>query len=404
LTPAAWRAHLREAFVAARARVDLRERVRDALGRSRFGGRGVSVVAVGKAAPAMAAGALDALGEAVSRLLVVAPDATPCSFDDARVTVLRAAHPDPDRRSVVAATRALEVARDADALLVLVSGGASSLLYLPRGMPLRRYVATIRALRLRGADVRELNVVRRHLCGVKGGGLARVARGPVRTLIASDVLGGEPRDVGSGPSVGDPTTMADARRILRRWLPDQVVPRLHETTSLEEARRRGWRSRMVAEPGDLARALAERLRTQGLRVHRLRASFGSVDALASEYLQRAARLSPGEALVRAAEPSLAIPSRGAGRGGRSTHLACLVARGLAPGVAFLAGASDGDDGRSGTGGAVVDGSLERRAGAAVVSLALVRFDTGRLVRRVGMDLSWGPTGTNLADVHVLARA
>jgi len=407
---------LRDAFARACAGVDLEGRVRRMLPRPPHAARALAIVAVGKAAPAMARGALAALGEwpagtgaaaaAGARVLVVAPDGVEAgrALDDPRVEVRRAAHPDPDRRSVAAARRAVERVAASDFVLALVSGGASSLVCLPRAVSLARYVRVTRALAMAGATVREVNVVRRHLCAVKGGGLARVAGGPVVTLVASDVIGGALHDIGSGPTVPDPTTAQQAREVLRRFLPRLAAPPLHESLAPTSAAARRLRARFVARPEDLARAMAARLRARGLVVRVLRSSLAPAEALAREYVARARALGPGEALVRSAEPSVRIDIRSPGRGGRSTHLAALLAGALPPGVAFLAGASDGVDGASGTAGAVVDGSLARRASADGVVRALAAFDTAPLLEAAGMALAGAPTGTNLADVHVLARA
>lgn len=243
--------------------------------------------------------------------------------------------------------------------------------------------------------------MRKHLCACKGGGVAHVVEGPVLTLVASDVVGGQVHDVGSGPTVADPSTIADARRVLRRFLPGQALPPLRETVAPGEAQARRWRSRVVMSPADLAREVAARLRRSFSVVRVLPPSVESVEALAVEYAARAARLRPGEALVRAAEPTLRVTGSGRGRGGRSTHLACAVALSLPRGVALLAGASDGDDGSSHTAGAVVDATL---GSADDVERALRAFDTGPLVVRAGMDLPGEPSGRNLADIHVLARA
>lgn len=409
---------LRDAFARACAGVDLEGRVRRALPRPPRAARAVAIVAIGKAAPAMARGALAALHEwpagtesaaaaaAGARVLVVAPDGVEIgrALDDPRVELRRAAHPDPDRRSVAAARRALERVAASDFVLALVSGGASSLVCLPRGISLARYVRVTRMLTMAGATVREVNVVRRHMCAVKGGGLARAAGGPVVTLIASDVIGGALHDIGSGPTVPDPTTARQAREVLRRFVPRLAVPRLHESLAPTSAAARRLRARFVARPQDLARAMATELRARGLVVRVLRSSLAPAEALAREYVARSRALGPGEALVRAAEPSLRIHARSPGRGGRSTHLAALLAADLPPGVVFLAGASDGVDGASGTAGAVVDGSLGRHAPLCGVARALAAFDTAPLLAAAGMVLAGAPTGTNLADVHVLARA
>ena len=154
------------------------------------------------------------------------------------------------------------------------------------------------------------------------------------------------------------------------------------------------RARIVASPEALARALGREL---GARV--LAPSQADVEALAAEYVARAKRFAPGAAIVRAAEPSVTLRGR-AGRGGRSTHLAALVARDLPPGVTFAAIATDGVDGSSGTGGAIVDARLARRTD---LEAAIDAFDTGPLHVRAGTALPAAPSGHNLADVHVLVR-
>jgi hydroxypyruvate reductase len=226
----------------------------------------------------------------------------------------------------------------------------------------------------------------------------------VRTLVASDVLGGAAYDVGSGPTVADPTTRADARAVLARYAPRLAVPALHESLKPGAAAARGLRVRVVARPEELARAVARELAGEGGAVRVLRASVAPVAALAREYAARARGLRAGEAVVRAAEPSLAVDAGKPGRGGRSTHLAALVAADLPPGVAFLAAASDGVDGTSDTGGAVVDASLLARVPREARMRALTAFDTGPLLASAEMTLPLRPSGTNLADVHILARA
>ena len=365
----------------------------------------VSVIAIGKAAPSMAAGALARWGDAVADVLVVTSDGVDASSlaRDARALVLRAAHPVPDRRSVAAAEQCLERARScADRgrlLLVLVSGGASSLVCAPaEGVSLRDKQAVTRAMLASGASIQEINVVRKHLSRIKGGGLARAARpAKVMTLVVSDVIGGAIGDVGSGPSVGDRSSVERARRLLRRYAPrwaDLPVVRTGGASNVRSAS-------IVASPEELARMTARELTARGLRARVLEPSQAPVNELAREYLELARRLRPGSALVRAAEPSLELPDR-AGKGGRSTHLAALVALGLPRGAMFIAAATDGVDGASGTAGAVVDATFLRKAGAAAVRRALDRYDTGALHLAVGTALPTRPSGHNLADVHVLA--
>ncbi len=395
--------------------LDLRSRVADAVRASvrddRLGERGlVRVIAIGKAAPAMARGALEALGPRAGRTLVVTNEGHAPSPG-----VLVASHPLPDARSVRAGRAALALAAsDADAdrsdLLVLVSGGASSLACVPAdGVTLATKRDIASAMLRSGADVRRVNVVRRHLSSIKGGGLARAAW-PDRTftIVASDVLGGTASDVGSGPSLPDPSTVTEARRLLARYAPSHRDTRLVRTLSPAD-RRAGavMRARVVASPEELASVCARRLRATGLEVHELRASTDSASDLAREILDHAARASRGIALVRAAEPGVLVPAR-AGRGGRATHIAALVGRDLGrlgSRALFAAIATDGVDGRSGTSGAVVDrrfaSHVASRLGDGALERAIADFDAGPVHAAARTALPERPTGHNLADLHVL---
>jgi len=346
------RACLRDAL----ASIDLRGRVAEALA-GRSGAPFRRVVAVGKAATAMVEGALDA-SPSIRAALVVLPDGAPPPRSDDRLLILRASHPLPDERSVIAGEACLAFRAD----LALISAGTSSLVFAPRPpMTLAEARATFASLLASGADVRAINEVRRRASLVHGGGL-----GPLPTIIASDVIGGAPRDIGSGPTVPD--------------------------AGNDDAR-------IVVEPGDLARALATRLGCARARV--LDPSLADVATLAREYVALASTLAPGDAIVRSAEPSLAIALANPGAGGRCTHLAALVARDLPPGVTFLAAASDGVDGSSGTAGAIVDStSFPDRPR---LDAALEAYDTGPLHLEAGTALPAAPTGVNLTDVHALVR-
>lgn len=376
--------------------------------------RGARLVAIGKAAPAMAAGAFERWGDAIVEGVLVSP------HEDvflgrawSSVDVLCAGHPLPNRQSVRAAARVLAVARssatDGRLLLVLVSGGASALTCSPAaGLTLRDKQRVTRAMLASGASIQEINVVRKHLSTIKGGGLARAAApAPVMTLVASDVIGGAAADVGSGPSVTDSSTVAAARRLLRRytatrrdasWFAELPLVRTGKAPNATQAR-------LIASPEELARIVGDALRASGVRALVLPPSQAAASELAREYIELARGLvarPPGIAIVRAAEPAVAVAAPG-GRGGRSTHLATLVGASLPPGAVFMAVATDGDDGTSRTAGAIVDGSFAIKAGARAIESALARFDTGRLHRLVGTALPHRPTGHNLADLHVLVR-
>lgn len=382
---------LRRVFLRAVRTFDVAAHVRARLG-SRPRGR---ILAVGKAAATMVGAAWD---ESATRGLVIVPDGTRVAWASPAMDVRFASHPDPDGSSLAAGEAALAFAsRGID--LALISGGASSLMVRPAaGLTFDAKRGVLREVARSGAPIRELNLVRRHLSSIKGGNLARASASPIATLILSDVLGGAPHDIGSGPTVADPSTCDDAREVLARL---GLSAPLSETWKPEEARLHGATSEIVAGPDDFADHVASLLEDEGLEVHRMPSLEGDVLDAAQRYIGMAGELTPGQAVVRAAEPTLALGARH-GRGGRSTHLAAVVGPRLASGVAFLCGASDGVDGSSGGAGAVV---TVRTLRAEDAHAALARFDTGRLHRAAGSLIdAGGPTGLNLCDVHVLARA
>jgi hydroxypyruvate reductase len=393
---------LEGALARALSSIDLRARVRDAT-KSGMPDGPARILAIGKASGAMVHGALDALDGRLTKALVILPQDAPHPPEDARLDVRHGSHPLPDERSVAAGRAALSFVHDggSEPWLALVSGGASALAFVPvHAGELADAVAAMRALLVSGATVREVNVVRRHGSRAHGGALAAPG---MLTLLASDVIGGRPFDIGSGPTVVDPSSCDDARAILRRFAPQHAGLSLVET-----AKSRGGDARFAREPlvvvapGDLAEALARELVSIGFVSQVASPTTADLARVAAETIDLARALGPGEAVVRSAEPSITADPRRAGAGGRCTHLAALVARDLPCGVTFLAAASDGVDGPSGTAGAIV--SRESFADAAAVEAALAAFDTGALHRAAGTALPRHPTALNLTDLHALVRS
>lgn len=398
---------IREAFEAAVAGFSLREAVTRALPPLPPKRATVRVVAAGKAALPMMLGAIDAWPDRVERGLVVTVDCPEArAFRHERVDLMTAAHPHPDERSAAAAEAALALVRglgEADLALVLVSGGASSLLSLPpEGMAQEDKRALVRDLLASGASIREVNLVRRHLSRIKGGRLAAAAA-PARvlTLAVSDVLGGGMHDIGSGPSVPDPTSVEEARAALERLAPAWVgrAP-LSESLKLPEAPR--WRARLVAGPAVFAERLAAELGRRAVAAEVLPHEEGDAAEMAQRRVEQARSLRPGEAAVIPCEPTIVLPPDH-GRGGRAGWIALRALLDLPPGVVLLCGATDGVDGSSGSSGAIVT-ALDREAVPAEEALrALAAFDDASVHARLGTHLSGAPTGLNFTDVHVLAR-
>ena len=296
-----------------------------------------------------------------------------------RRSILRASHPEPDASSVRAARRALAFFAGfgaEDAILCLISGGASSLVALPRpGVTLERKRRAVARLAASGATIAEINRLRRSLSAVKGGGLARATGARLVTLVLSDVAGDDPGVVGSG-------------------------------LTIRSRRRRSDVVRVVGSNRGGLEAAAAAARRLGLapRIERRRLD-GEARAAGADVAKKALALPPGSALIAGGETvvrlRLPLPlQRRRGRGGRCLELAlgaAPVLRGSA--VALLAAGSDGVDGSSGAAGAFCDGGTLRRAMRRRLDPdgALREHDTRPFFRALGDLYVTGATGTNVGD-------
>lgn len=372
-----------------------------------------AVWAVGKAAAAMAHGAVGALGVGPGEGLVIGKTGSsqpaPPGF-----TVFAGAHPIPDEAGAAATRELLRRAAGLGAgsrALLLLSGGASALLAEPvAGLELAHVCAATRALLLGGANIDETNTLRRHLGAALGGRLARATRGELQVLALSDVLSSDPAAIGSGPASPDPTTLAEALDVGRRFgVPDDVlahVARVEETPKPGEPCFARVRYQILATPELLGSAGVRAIAAAGM-APRLepRPLAGGVEEVAAGLQARAARLGRGEVLVAFGEPTVRVS--GSGVGGRAQHLALLMARALAGSTdrAFVACGSDGTDGPTQVAGATVDGTTWPRAVALgfFPQRALDGFDSHPLLEAVGSTLRFGPTGTNLTDLILLGR-
>jgi glycerate-2-kinase len=379
------------------------------------------LLAAGKAACAMARGAVGVLGDRLAGGLAVTKDGhgTPV----AGIEVIEASHPLPDARSVAAAERALETAAALDReveLLVLISGGASALWTAPvEGVSLDSKRALTDQLLRAGAGIEDLNAVRKHLSRIKGGGLARAARSRrIRTLALSDVRGDRLDVIGSGPTAPDPTTYADALRVLDRF----AVTAPADVRAHLAAGARGERPE-TPKPGDpgfervehhIVGSLAVALDAveaaaieRGLRVVRLPEDLYGEARDCGRRLAERARSEPGSGpvlLLAGGEPTVTV--RGPGRGGRAQEAALALALAIEgePDVAALVCGSDGTDGPTDAAGACVDGESVRRARAAGLDaqLHLERNDAYPLLQASGDLIFTGPTDSNVTDLALVA--
>jgi glycerate 2-kinase len=333
-------------------------------------------------------------------------------------------HPYPNAASEAAGRRALAGAAEHSqngALVVLLSGGASSLLAVPAdGLSLEDKISTARALMHAGSPIEDLNCVRKHLSAIKGGRLAAVA-GRSLTLSISDVHGAVPDDpsvIGSGPTVADPTTFAEALAIVREagvaaLIPAAVAAHLErgadETPGpgdprLAESSYEVIGTRQIAMDG-AARAARE----LGYDVEVIpAASTGEARiagaAFADDAFRRTATAGRPVCVIASGETTVRVT--GSGRGGRNQEFAlgAMSAIAAARGDAVLGSAgTDGVDGPTDAAGAIVDSSSSRRAAEAGLDAndALRNNATYDFFLALGDLIFWGPTGTNVGDIHVL---
>lgn len=336
------------------------------------------------------------------------------------VDVIEAGHPSPDTASLTAGQRLLELAsspRDGEGLYCLISGGGSALAAVPLpSLGLQQKRRAVAHLIHAGADIRQINCVRKHLSAVKGGRLAQAAH-PTRvtTFAISDVPGDNVADIASGPTVPDPTTQADAVAILEHFgyrAVDEVAAVLRdpafESPKPGDAAFAADRVYLIATAATALKAAARVLAAEAYHVVPLgddlsdeASALGRAHArLAKEYLAagtRAALLSGGETRV--------VLGDSTGRGGRNLEYLAGLAAELdgCPGVYALAADTDGIDGHGDHAGAIVTPQTPVRGGAGGLSVreALATHDTYRFFDACGALLRTGPTRTNVNDFRLI---
>lgn len=373
------------------------------------------LLAAGKASCAMAESARAVLRARITRGAVTTKDGHARPL--AGLAVREAAHPLPDARSEAAGREALAIAGSLaadESLLVLISGGASSLWCVPAaGLTLADKRAATDVLLRASVPIGELNAVRRRLSALKGGGLARAARGRrVLVYAVSDVPGDALADIGSGPASADSPDSEDALEAMRARglldaLPAPVRVRLargatnpRATDGLEST------GHVIASLEAALAAVLRAGRAEDLRVRSLgRVLDANVEVLATRLGAqiRRARADGVSLLVAGGEPTVTV--RGGGLGGRAQELALRLSRALEdePGWTALCAGTDGSDGPTDAAGAFADPGLPARARARGLDLtrALAESDVYPLLAATGDLLRTGPTETNVADLLIV---
>lgn len=350
----------RRIAAAALAAVDPERLVREHIGDRRFD----AVLAVGKAAAGLARG----VPNPPQRRLLIRTHTSPVLGDvgDPAWEELSGGHPLPDRLSLAAGERLRDwlvgIGPD-ETLLALISGGSSACIELPAdGLSLNDVIRENRRLLASGLPIHEVNAVRKRLSALKGGGALRLMRGRVTVLVLSDVPGDDLATVGSGLFEGAQTTLLGSVRTA-------------VAGAAAEARLQGF----SVEEGDLE---------------------GEASKAGRDLVERGrSLLGPSVALILGGETTVTL-SQDSGRGGRNGELALAAARDLSDGEVVLALATDGEDGLTGTAGAVVDS----RTWSVDLETALARHDSLTALEAVpGALLRTGVTGTNVGDLALYLR-
>ena len=378
----------------------------------------------------MACAFADIAGPLVEAGVIAGPRMFAASLPDGFES-FAAGHPLPNAASAAAAERALALAGETHRgphreLILLLSGGASAMLAAPvDGITLEEKIAATRAVMNAGAPIDELNAVRKHLSRIKGGRLAAAAR-RCRTFALSDVhtpVEDDPAVIGSGPTVPDPTTFRDALAVIDRTRAE--VPA--SVRRYLEAGLQGAAPETI-KPGDLRAdtacyyvignrhaALEGAMRAaqgRGYTVHVIsEPTAGEAREAAHAFLSHAKFLADDAprplCVVASGETTVRVAGRGLGGRNQEFALAAAPAMGAIGRAAALASAgTDGIDGPTDAAGAIVDSSTLQRASRAGVDwrAALAENDSYRFFEPLSDLIMWGPTGTNVGDIHVFLIA
>jgi glycerate-2-kinase len=386
--------------------------------------KNIFIVGAGKASASMAKAIENILGSRITAGHVITKyeHSIPLKY----IEITEAGHPVPDENGIKGTSNILSIVNKAqkdDLVICLISGGGSALLAdVPEGCTLEDLKAVSSVLLKTGANITEMNCIRKHLSKVKGGLLAKAASpASVVSLILSDVIG-DPLDViASGPTAPDPTTFADAIEIIRKYgieseIPKQIYNVLQEGFENKRQETLKESDEMLLRTNNLiigtnllslktAREKAELLGYEtSVMTNKLEGDISDVATFIIENVKSAVNEKPDKrmCLLFAGEPTVKI--KGTGKGGRNQHLALLIAGLLKdlPNVTFLSGGTDGTDGPTDAAGAVVDSlTLKNSLNLHLdMEIYLNNFDSYNFFKQEGGLIITGPTQTNVMDLMI----
>jgi hydroxypyruvate reductase len=387
----------------------------------------VICLAAGKGAAAMAAAAerhdLDALELDPAKLSGIATTRHGHGVPTRRIRVVEAGHPVPDEAGLKAADDTLRLAAEAtadDLLLVLLSGGGSANWIAPvEGVSFAQKQQVNRALLRSGAPIGEMNIVRKHLSRIKGGRLARAGqRAEIVTLAISDVPRDDPSAIASGPTVPDPTTLADARALVAKYnlAVDDAVRRALDDPNNESCKPGDpafarAHFELIAKPKASLDAAVKIAKNAGYAIIELGADLeGEARDVAADHARLALQArSEGRRTAILSGGELTVTVRGNGRGGPNQEYALALAALLkdTPGISALAADTDGADGGAGSATDPAGAMIDHITFAKMKSLGLDpkayldNNDATAFFTATGDLLLTGPTLTNVNDVRVI---
>lgn len=378
----------------------------------------VVVVGAGKASARMAEAVEAVWGPCEGLVITRYGYARPCQG----IEIVEAAHPVPDRAGQEATARMLALLQgcgDEDFVLALISGGASALLVSPaEGVTLAEKAAVNAALLASGAPIDRMNTLRKHLSRVKGGQLAAAAYpAQMLCLMISDVPRDDPAMIGSGPTVGDDSTVAEALAVLAQWqidVPDSVRAALTRPTGViapADLRLSRVTNKIYAAPAQSLQAAAELARAQGISVQILGDALegearevAAAQATLARQVQAGLRAGDAPVLLLSGG-ELTVTRRGDGIGGPNAEFCLALALALqgAVGIHALACDTDGVDGAAEVAGAVIGPNTLAQAQALGLDLAaaLGRNDAHSAFDTLGAQVVTGPTLTNVNDFRAI---
>ena len=386
------------------------EAVRKALSGLHVDGRGrLVLVAVGKAAWRMADAAVNLLGDRVDDGVVITKYGHACG-PLPHLHIFEAGHPVPDENSYMATERAVELVKDLcaeDTVVFLISGGGSALFEKPL-IPAEELGDLTKQLLASGADIVEMNTVRKRLSAVKGGRFAQIcAPARVVSVVLSDIIG-DPLDmIASGPAYPDGSTAEQALAIVKKYgltLPDATLALLRKETPKTL---NNTETHVTGSVRQLCRAAETACRELGYESAVLTASLCCNAGDAGSFLASIAQYhgEDGRSLAFIAGGETVVKLTGTGLGGRNQEIALSAAQGIAgmPDTAVFSLGSDGTDGPTDAAGGYCDGTTLARLKAAGFDLAaaLRTNDSYHALKAVDGLIVTGPTGTNVNDVSVL---